>query len=257
MASFPTRYSGATSPARWWRWSRTARCSSRRAMATPTSNGRSRSIPTCTLFRPGSVSKLFTWTAVMQLVEQGKLDLDKDVNTYLDFKIPAGLRQADHPAERHDPHAGIRGGRPQPLLRRHHQGAAELATWLKDWTPDRGSTRREGARVLQLRHGPGRVHRPAGVGRAVRAVHRAPHLPAARHGARDLPPAAAGVTPQGHVRGLREASAGEPKPFEMVVGAPAGALSASGADMGAIHDRPPAERPLRRGQHPSARRRPG
>lgn len=41
-----------------------------------------------TLFRPGSVSKLFTWTAVMQLVEQGKLDLDRDVNAYLDFKIP-------------------------------------------------------------------------------------------------------------------------------------------------------------------------
>lgn len=42
-----------------------------------------------TLFRPGSISKLFTWTAVMQLVEAGKLDLDKDVNEYLDFKIPA------------------------------------------------------------------------------------------------------------------------------------------------------------------------
>src|SRR6185437_8520412 len=41
-------------------------------------------------FRIGSTSKLFTWTAVMQLVQQGKLDLDKDVNTYLtDFKIPA------------------------------------------------------------------------------------------------------------------------------------------------------------------------
>ncbi|HET9402368.1 MAG TPA: serine hydrolase domain-containing protein [Candidatus Acidoferrales bacterium] len=42
-----------------------------------------------TLFRPGSVSKLFTCTAVMQLVEQGKLDLDRDVNTYIDFRIPA------------------------------------------------------------------------------------------------------------------------------------------------------------------------
>jgi CubicO group peptidase (beta-lactamase class C family) len=41
-----------------------------------------------TLFRPGSISKLFTWTAIMQLYEQGKLDLDRDVNTYLDFKIP-------------------------------------------------------------------------------------------------------------------------------------------------------------------------
>jgi CubicO group peptidase (beta-lactamase class C family) len=44
--------------------------------------------PARTLFRPGSVSKLFTWVAVMQLVEQGKLDLDADVNTYLgDFRI--------------------------------------------------------------------------------------------------------------------------------------------------------------------------
>src|SRR5436190_12297664 len=43
--------------------------------------------PETTLFRPGSVSKLFTWTAVMQLVEQGKIDLDADVNKYIDFKI--------------------------------------------------------------------------------------------------------------------------------------------------------------------------
>lgn len=41
-----------------------------------------------TLFRPGSVSKLFTWTAVMQQVQAGKLDLDRDINAYLDFKIP-------------------------------------------------------------------------------------------------------------------------------------------------------------------------
>jgi CubicO group peptidase (beta-lactamase class C family) len=41
-----------------------------------------------TLFRPGSISKVFTTTAVMQLVEQGKLDLDRDVNDYLDFTIP-------------------------------------------------------------------------------------------------------------------------------------------------------------------------
>lgn len=46
-----------------------------------------------TLFRPGSVSKLFTWTAVMQLAEQGRLDLDRDVNGYLDFKIPDAYGQ--------------------------------------------------------------------------------------------------------------------------------------------------------------------
>ena len=39
--------------------------------------------PETTMFRPGSVSKLFTWTSVMQLVEQGRIDLDADVNTYL------------------------------------------------------------------------------------------------------------------------------------------------------------------------------
>src|SRR5215510_2121543 len=45
-------------------------------------------LPDQTLFRPGSISKLFTATAVMQLVEQGKLDLDRDVSDYLDFPIP-------------------------------------------------------------------------------------------------------------------------------------------------------------------------
>jgi CubicO group peptidase (beta-lactamase class C family) len=33
-----------------------------------------------TLFRMASISKLFVWTAVMQLVERGKLDLNTDVN---------------------------------------------------------------------------------------------------------------------------------------------------------------------------------
>ena len=47
-----------------------------------------------TIFRVGSVSKVFTWTAVMQLVEQGKLDLNADVNTYLtQFQIPATFAQ--------------------------------------------------------------------------------------------------------------------------------------------------------------------
>lgn len=47
-----------------------------------------------TVFRSGSVSKLFTWTAVMQLVEQGKLDMNTDVNTYLrHFQIPKTFDQ--------------------------------------------------------------------------------------------------------------------------------------------------------------------
>ncbi|CDR34869.1 serine hydrolase domain-containing protein [Criblamydia sequanensis] len=44
--------------------------------------------PEQTLFRTGSISKLFVWTAVMQLVEQGKLELDRNINDYLDFKVP-------------------------------------------------------------------------------------------------------------------------------------------------------------------------
>lgn len=44
--------------------------------------------PKTTMFRPGSISKLFTWTALMQQVEQGKVDLNADVNKYIDFKIP-------------------------------------------------------------------------------------------------------------------------------------------------------------------------
>jgi len=43
--------------------------------------------PDTTLFRIGSVTKLFTYTAAMQLVESGELDLDVDVNTYLDAPL--------------------------------------------------------------------------------------------------------------------------------------------------------------------------
>lgn len=45
--------------------------------------------PEVHMFRPGSVSKLLTWTAVMQLVEQGKLDLSTDVAEYVSqFDLP-------------------------------------------------------------------------------------------------------------------------------------------------------------------------
>jgi CubicO group peptidase (beta-lactamase class C family) len=44
--------------------------------------------PQRTIFRPGSVSKLFTWVALMQQVERGRIDLDADVNRYIDFRIP-------------------------------------------------------------------------------------------------------------------------------------------------------------------------
>jgi CubicO group peptidase (beta-lactamase class C family) len=46
--------------------------------------------PDTTMFRLASISKLFTWTAAMQMVEQGKLDLDAGVDRYLDFPLGAG-----------------------------------------------------------------------------------------------------------------------------------------------------------------------
>ncbi len=50
--------------------------------------------PDRTLMRIGSTSKLLTWTAVMQLVEAGKIDLDADVNRYLDFKVTPKVGRA-------------------------------------------------------------------------------------------------------------------------------------------------------------------
>ena len=92
--------------------------------------------PDRTLFRPGSVSKLVTWTAAMQLVEQGKLDLDKDINTYLDFKIPdydgkpITLRQImTHTAGFEEAVKDIIFSDPAHLL--------PLGDYLKRWTPKR------------------------------------------------------------------------------------------------------------------------
>jgi CubicO group peptidase (beta-lactamase class C family) len=92
--------------------------------------------PQQTLFRPGSVSKLFTWTAVMQLVEQGKLDLDADVNTYLtDFKLsdrypdPVTLRNImTHTA-------GFEDGAVGYLFANNEKDLLPLGEWLKAHVP--------------------------------------------------------------------------------------------------------------------------
>lgn len=49
--------------------------------------------PDSTIFRLASISKLFTWVSVMQLAEQGRLNLDTDVNRYLDFQIRPAFNQ--------------------------------------------------------------------------------------------------------------------------------------------------------------------
>jgi CubicO group peptidase (beta-lactamase class C family) len=96
--------------------------------------------PEQTMFRIGSVGKVFTWTAVMQLVEQGKLDLDADINTYLDFRIPDTY--------------------PQPITLRHlmaHTSGIE-DRWLESLTPDAGELVSE--REWLVDNFPGRVRPP-------------------------------------------------------------------------------------------------
>ncbi|MFY0688701.1 MAG: serine hydrolase [Cyclobacteriaceae bacterium] len=43
--------------------------------------------PENSLMRIGSISKVFVWLSVMKLVEQGALELDRDVETYIDFEM--------------------------------------------------------------------------------------------------------------------------------------------------------------------------
>jgi CubicO group peptidase (beta-lactamase class C family) len=90
--------------------------------------------PRTTVFRPGSISKTFTWTAVMQLVEQGKLDLDADINRYLDFSIPAYDGQPmtmrnvmTHTSGFEEKIKDIVGSKSAP----------SLESYVKDWIPRR------------------------------------------------------------------------------------------------------------------------
>jgi CubicO group peptidase (beta-lactamase class C family) len=57
--------------------------------------------PQRTLFRIGSISKLLTWTAVMQLAEQNRLDLSADINTYLENKLRIPATYAEPVTLRH------------------------------------------------------------------------------------------------------------------------------------------------------------
>ncbi len=93
--------------------------------------------PAHTLFRVASVSKLITATAVMQLVEAGKVDLDADVNTYLDGAwvpdfdgAPLSLRQLlTHTAGFDDRFLGMAAQRAEEL--------GDLGAYLRDRLPPR------------------------------------------------------------------------------------------------------------------------
>ncbi len=193
--------------------------------------------PRTSLFRIGSISKLFTWTAVMQLVEQGKLDLDADINRYLDFAIPATY--------------------PEPITLRHvlthTPGLEEDSRDLFTNDPARVATMKSWLPA----HMPKRV-RPPGVhasysnwatavaGYIVERVSGVDYdTYIERHlfeplgmryasSRQPLPPALAPHLAQGYEY-IAATGAYKPKPFEIVTGAaPAGSFSVSAVDMAAF-----------------------
>jgi CubicO group peptidase (beta-lactamase class C family) len=185
--------------------------------------------PDNTLFRPGSISKLFTWTAVMQLVQQGKLNLDHDVNDYLDFKIPATY--------------------PQPITLRnvmtHTTGFEETIKelFVREGTPVRP------LKEYLVRHLPKRIFPPGTVpaysnygatlaGYIVEHVSGRPFndyitenifRPLGMEHSSFAQPLPAELKPL--VSNGYELGSGKPKPLEVIPPAPAGALSASAADL--------------------------
>ena len=133
-----------------------------------------------TLFRPGSVSKLFTWTAVMQLVEQGKLDLDADVNTYLtQFKIPATFEAPITLRHALTHTVGLEDGGIGYLMARSPQEIVPLARSLAEHIARpraaRGHERRGPDLVLfELGHGAGGPDRGQRLRRVVRGLRAKP-----------------------------------------------------------------------------------
>ncbi len=186
--------------------------------------------PETTLFRQASVSKLITWTAVMQLVEQGKIDLDRDVNAYLDFRIA--------PFD----------GKPVTMrnLMTHTAGFEEVQRGLNSYDP---------AKIPSLgaalkRQVPHRIFAPGttpaysnfGTSLAGYIVERVSGLsyddyverhifaPAGMTRSSFRQPLPAGLQPlmaRGYMLG-----SGEPGRFELSSFTPSGAMTASGADMG-------------------------
>ena len=185
--------------------------------------------PETTLFRPGSISKLFTWTAVMQQVELGKLDLDRDVNDYLDFKIPPAF------------------GKPITLrnIMTHTTGFEETA---KNLFLSNAADLRPTGEYLRV-HMPERIFPPGATpAYSNYATTMAAYIVERVSGQsfddyveqhifkplnmthatfrQPLPEALKPDMSNGYILG-----SGEPKPFEIVQVAPAGSLSASAVDM--------------------------
>ncbi|HEX3810351.1 MAG TPA: serine hydrolase domain-containing protein [Rhizomicrobium sp.] len=185
--------------------------------------------PETTLFRPGSISKLFTWTSVMQLVEQHKLDLDADVNRYLDFKVPHTWGK---PVTLRDLMTHTPGFEEtiKNLLATDPKAMEALGPGLKAWVPEE-----------MFVPGTTPAYSNYGASLAGYIVQRVSGEPFEQYVAKHileplgmthstfvqpLPAALARDMSQGY-----DTASGEPKPFELVWMRPAGALSTTAGDI--------------------------
>jgi CubicO group peptidase (beta-lactamase class C family) len=90
-----------------------------------------------TVFRIGSQTKLFVWTAIMQLYEQGKLDLNTDVNTYLEtFRIPDTYSEPITVTNLMTHTAGFEDSN-EDVLAREESDIQPLGSWLASHIPAR------------------------------------------------------------------------------------------------------------------------
>jgi len=87
--------------------------------------------PEQTMIRIGSTSKLFTWTAVMQLVEKGQLDLDRNINDYLDFTIPNDFGKPVTLRDLMNHRGGFEEGL-KDVLRTNPRGVPSIEAYLKE-----------------------------------------------------------------------------------------------------------------------------
>ncbi|PZR72620.1 MAG: serine hydrolase [Chthoniobacterales bacterium] len=186
--------------------------------------------PDRTLLRPGSVSKLFVWTAVMQQVEQGKLDLDADVNTYLDFQIPSFHDKAMTLRDLMT-HTGGFDEDGRALIVTKPKDLHSLEETLKRWIPP-----------LVTAPGSTPAYSNYGCSLAAYIVQRVSgelfddYVERHIFGPLDMKystfrqPVPERLLP--FLANVYKLASGEPQPFEIVTLAPVGALSASGGDMG-------------------------